>query len=229
MKRFLILLLLFVFGVGSGVFPTRLFAQEKTFTLEELAKYNGKDGAPAYYAYEGIVYDVSKSPLFKLGLHFGHEAGKDLTNALEGAPHGDDIVKSQPVVGKLVTTGTAATPAPATVVPVATTAPEKSLQPSATPVKWYEGRIRIFGFSILAWTGFLLAVTFILNFATCFALPWSKFPLPWEGSRPGPDPLDINHTHLKWAQVHKYFAWATVVIGIIHGVIGFLQVLGVYL
>lgn len=29
------------------------------FTTEELAKYNGKDGQPAYVAYEGNVYDVS--------------------------------------------------------------------------------------------------------------------------------------------------------------------------
>ena len=31
-------------------------------TLEELAKFNGKDGNPAYVAVDGIIYDVSASP-----------------------------------------------------------------------------------------------------------------------------------------------------------------------
>ena len=31
----------------------------RTFTAEELAKYNGQNGQPAYVAIDGTVYDVS--------------------------------------------------------------------------------------------------------------------------------------------------------------------------
>ncbi len=90
----------------------------------------------------------------------------------------------------------------------------------------YGHGIRFVGLSLLDWTGILLAIAFVLNFATCFALPWSQLSLPWKGSRPGPDPLDSASTHMRWATVHKYFAWATVIIGIIHGVIAFMQMFG---
>lgn len=49
------------------------------FTLEELKKYNGKNGNPSYVAVNGKVYDVSKSPLWKSGEHNGLKAGNDLT------------------------------------------------------------------------------------------------------------------------------------------------------
>ncbi len=59
------------------------------FTTEELAKYNGKDGQPAYVAYEGNVYDVSNVKEWKTGTHQGkYEAGKDYTDVLNNvAPH----------------------------------------------------------------------------------------------------------------------------------------------
>jgi predicted heme/steroid binding protein len=41
----------------------------KEFTREELAKYNGKEGQPVYVAYDGKVYDVSESKLWKTGAH----------------------------------------------------------------------------------------------------------------------------------------------------------------
>lgn len=203
---------------------TPVFAQSQTITLEELSKFDGKDGRKAYYAYEGVIYDATNSPQWKLGQHFGLSAGRDLTGKLEGAPHGDGLVKSMPVVGNLAESASAQ--------PVQAS-PEATAKPAAAEVKpttsWWQTRIRILGISVLGWTGILLAVVFVLNFATCFALPWSKFSLPWMGSRPGADPMDTTKVHLKWASVHKYFAWATVVIGIVHGIIGLLQVLGIYL
>jgi predicted heme/steroid binding protein len=52
------------------------------FTKNELAQYNGKDGAPAFIAYEGKVYDVSHSFLWQDGRHqVLHTAGVDLTFA----------------------------------------------------------------------------------------------------------------------------------------------------
>ena len=76
---------------------------EKTFTREELAKFNGQNGQPAYVAISGTVYDVSNKDAWKGGKHNGNEAGQDLTDVLYNeSPHGDKVLKDLPVVGKLV-------------------------------------------------------------------------------------------------------------------------------
>jgi len=75
----------------------------RKFTLEELKKYDGKEGRPAYVAYKGKVYDVSSSPSWAGGEHYGeHFAGRDLTEAMAEAPHGEEVLEGFPVVGELV-------------------------------------------------------------------------------------------------------------------------------
>jgi predicted heme/steroid binding protein len=72
------------------------------FTAEELAKYDGKNGQPAYVAYEGTVYDVSESSMWGDGEHEGmHFAGNDLTAEQADAPH-DVYITDFPEVGKYV-------------------------------------------------------------------------------------------------------------------------------
>jgi predicted heme/steroid binding protein len=74
----------------------------RIFTKDELARCDGKDGAPAYIAYRGKVYDVSASFLWVGGRHqVLHDAGVDLTEALESAPHGKDLLGRVPVIGIL--------------------------------------------------------------------------------------------------------------------------------
>ncbi|HET6498573.1 MAG TPA: cytochrome b5 domain-containing protein [Coriobacteriia bacterium] len=74
----------------------------KEFTLEDLAKYDGKDGMPAYVAYKGVVYDVTESSMWPDGAHEAmHDAGADLTEAHDDAPHDDHIVDF-PEVGRVV-------------------------------------------------------------------------------------------------------------------------------
>ena len=74
----------------------------KEFSKEELARYNGKNGRPAYAAYKGKVYDLSGSFLWNEGSHqVLHNAGVDLTDAMEQAPHGGDILEKFPLVGTL--------------------------------------------------------------------------------------------------------------------------------
>jgi len=74
----------------------------RTFSGNELAKYNGKNGTPAYIAYNGKVYDVSSSFLWRSGKHqVLHNTGLDLTDSFEEAPHGVDMLKKFPVVGTL--------------------------------------------------------------------------------------------------------------------------------
>ncbi len=74
----------------------------KEFSKKELEKYNGENGAPAFIAYRGKVYDVSDSFLWQDGKHqVTHKAGEDLTDALRDAPHGSDLLERFPVVGIL--------------------------------------------------------------------------------------------------------------------------------
>jgi len=74
----------------------------KEFTLEDLKKFDGQDGRPAYVAYKGMVYDLTESSMWDQGDHEGmHAAGADLTVAHDDAPH-DEHVLDFPEVGKLV-------------------------------------------------------------------------------------------------------------------------------
>jgi 2-oxoglutarate ferredoxin oxidoreductase subunit beta len=75
----------------------------KSFTLEELQRYDGTEGKPIYLGYKGRVYDLSASPLFQGTQRMRcHIAGKDLTREIEMAPHGEDLVFKFPLVGRLV-------------------------------------------------------------------------------------------------------------------------------
>ncbi len=76
--------------------------EEKQFTIEELANYDGKDGKPVYLAFKGKVYDVSDSPFWMGGDHLGaHQSGKDLTEEIEFAPHGPENIDRVILVGVL--------------------------------------------------------------------------------------------------------------------------------
>jgi len=74
----------------------------KSFGKDELARYNGKNSAPAYIAYKGKVYDASNSFQWKNGRHqVVHNAGEDLTEGLEQAPHGVEMLERLPEIGIL--------------------------------------------------------------------------------------------------------------------------------
>lgn len=74
---------------------------EKIFTKTELARFNGQDGAPAYVAVNGTVYDVTNISAWANGRHHGHTAGHDVTAELKAAPHGDKVLSKLTAVGKL--------------------------------------------------------------------------------------------------------------------------------
>lgn len=208
---------LVVFGWGKTSAQT---PGTTVFTPATLAQFDGKNGHRAYVAYKGVVYDMTGLPDWGNGEHYGNLAGQDLTAAMSAAPHGEDVLRGVPIVGTFQAEASTPTPTVKPATAAATTAVP------TVPKPWYAAPIRIFNLSILAWTGILLAVFFVLNFATCFALPWSNMPLPWKGTRPGPDPLDVAPAHQRWTSVHKYFAWGTVILGVVHGLIGFMQLLG---
>jgi predicted heme/steroid binding protein/uncharacterized membrane protein len=74
----------------------------KEFTAEELTSFNGKDGRPVLIAFQGKVFDVTKSPLWTKGLHMNrHLSGKDLAGEISAAPHGTEVLERYPQVGVL--------------------------------------------------------------------------------------------------------------------------------
>jgi predicted heme/steroid binding protein len=78
-------------------------ADLRRFTMAELAECHGRDGTPAYFGYEGKVYDAGSSRLWRNGVHQKlHESGCDLSGCLRRAPHTDELLRRLKVVGELV-------------------------------------------------------------------------------------------------------------------------------
>lgn len=74
----------------------------KEFTSEELLSCDGKESKPVYIAFEGKVYDVSKSPLWSKGTHMNrHPSGKNLSGEISAAPHGPEVLERYPQIGTL--------------------------------------------------------------------------------------------------------------------------------
>ena len=77
-------------------------AISQTFTLEELAAFDGQDGRKAYIAVDGIVYDVTLLAEWGNKMHAGKfPAGKDYSEELKNAPHGVDKLLKAVQVGTL--------------------------------------------------------------------------------------------------------------------------------
>ena len=84
----------------------------RQFTLEELAKCDGKEGRPSYIAVDGVVYDVANAKGWKNGEHQGFKAGRDVTKDMQKkSPHGAKPLTKLPKVGVLAKAAPAATPA----------------------------------------------------------------------------------------------------------------------
>ena len=82
------------------------YEEKISFTVEELSKFDGKDGRPIYVAVSGIVYDLTKCRYWEKGDHTPSNgqvvAGRDLTDDLKNSPHKKSYLKRYPVVGWLV-------------------------------------------------------------------------------------------------------------------------------
>ena len=74
----------------------------KTYTKSQLALRNGQDQDEVWVAYQGKIYDVTKSRLWKTGKHYEHWAGQDLTAELPDAPHTEKVFEKFEVIGLIV-------------------------------------------------------------------------------------------------------------------------------
>ncbi|KXX67684.1 MULTISPECIES: cytochrome b5 domain-containing protein [Flammeovirga] len=57
------------------------------YTKQQLALRNGQDKEEIWVAFEGKIYDMTKSRLWRDGKHYQHWAGQDLTPEMKDAPH----------------------------------------------------------------------------------------------------------------------------------------------
>lgn len=73
----------------------------KVYTKQQLALRNGQDRSEVWIAYEGRIYDVTKSRLWFKGTHYEHWAGQDLTHELPDAPHTDLVFRRFEQIGIL--------------------------------------------------------------------------------------------------------------------------------
>lgn len=73
----------------------------QNFTKEELKKFDGQNGNPAYVAIDGTVYDVTDIPAWQGGKHHGNLAGLDQSEAIRKSPHGLGVLEKLNKVGTL--------------------------------------------------------------------------------------------------------------------------------
>ncbi|OIN58887.1 cytochrome b5 domain-containing protein [Arsenicibacter rosenii] len=71
------------------------------YTRAQLALRNGSDREEIWIACRGIIYDVSRSRLWRNGRHYEHWAGQDLTDELADAPHTEQVFGRFTAVGRL--------------------------------------------------------------------------------------------------------------------------------
>jgi predicted heme/steroid binding protein len=71
------------------------------YTRAQLALRNGQDKPEIWIAYKGLIYDVTKSRLWRDGKHYEHWAGQDLTDELADAPHTEKVFDKFTAIGIL--------------------------------------------------------------------------------------------------------------------------------
>jgi predicted heme/steroid binding protein len=73
-----------------------------TYTRQQLALRNGTDKEQIWIAYQGLIYDLTASRLWRNGKHYEHWAGQDLTAELKDAPHTAKVFDKFEPIGRLV-------------------------------------------------------------------------------------------------------------------------------
>ena len=71
-------------------------------SAEQLKEFNGKDGKPAYFAVDGVIYDATGNAAWAGGEHQGSLAGNDLSADFAASPHGAETLQKLPRIGILI-------------------------------------------------------------------------------------------------------------------------------
>jgi predicted heme/steroid binding protein len=77
------------------------FEKLPEYTLSQLALRNGQDKPQIWCAFEGLIYDMTASRLWRNGRHYEHWAGQDLTSEMLQAPHNENVFQKFKPIGKL--------------------------------------------------------------------------------------------------------------------------------
>jgi predicted heme/steroid binding protein len=72
-----------------------------TYSRSQLALRNGQDKPDIWVAFDGKIYDMTKSKLWRNGKHYEHWAGQDLTSELVDAPHSAQVFEKFTPIGLL--------------------------------------------------------------------------------------------------------------------------------
>ena len=73
-----------------------------TYSKAQLALRNGTDKPEIWVAFQGLIYDVTRSRLWRAGKHYEHWAGQDLTAEMKDAPHTEWVFDKFEAIGRLV-------------------------------------------------------------------------------------------------------------------------------
>ncbi|MFW6365224.1 MAG: cytochrome b5 domain-containing protein [Spirochaetota bacterium] len=101
MKKYLWAYLVTALFLAAGYLLANNDVPDRTFSREQLARFNGDDGEKAYVAIDGIVYDVTPVKEWSGGRHkHGLRAGKDHSFEIIRAPHGKTVLRMLSKVGR---------------------------------------------------------------------------------------------------------------------------------
>jgi len=89
------------FYLASWKYNSVLSQTLATYTRSQLALRNGQDRPEIWVAYQGFIYDMSDSRLWKNGKHYEQWAGQDLTAELADAPHTERVFEKFTPIGLL--------------------------------------------------------------------------------------------------------------------------------
>ena len=71
------------------------------YTKQQLALRNGTDKPQIWVAYNGLIYDMTESRLWRNGKHYEHWAGQDLIDELPDAPHTEAVFEKFAPIAQL--------------------------------------------------------------------------------------------------------------------------------